>query len=346
MVPFERPAATRAHPRVCGADKGSRWCFMRRMGSSPRVRGRPVVGRRQVQHGGLIPAGAGQTTSLGLISPFTWAHPRGCGADVAVVGDEAAEAGSSPRVRGRRADIVGVAVVVGLIPAGAGQTSATLRVLVPVTAHPRGCGADRVMVSLNGVGQGSSRRVRGRHVGHEVADLALGLIPAGAGQTCARSASGRVCRAHPRGCGADMSRASASCCGVGSSPRVRGRPYGQLREHRQPRLIPAGAGQTAHHTPALLHPGAHPRGCGADPVAQVGNLHVQGSSPRVRGRPGRSCIGWCRPGLIPAGAGQTAPEGTVVSSPGAHPRGCGADLSAINDAPHKRGSSPRVRGRR
>ena len=51
-------------------------------------------------------------------------------------------------------------------------------------------------------------------------------------------------------------------------------------------------------------------------------------------------------GLIPAGAGQTAINETPQQSGGAHPRGCGADVSDNQQAFRDLGSSPRVRGRR
>ena len=75
----------------------------------------------------------------------------------------------------------------GLIPAGAGQTCRGTRSRRQATAHPRGCGADAAGAEANELAGGSSPRVRGRLDTSEVELLVLGLIPAGAGQTAARS---------------------------------------------------------------------------------------------------------------------------------------------------------------
>ena len=71
----------------------------------------------------------------------------------------------------------------GLIPAGAGQTGLSGFFIRPHGAHPRGCGADGVVVKYDMNGLGSSPRVRGRRAADALDDLVDGLIPAGAGQT-------------------------------------------------------------------------------------------------------------------------------------------------------------------
>ena len=51
-------------------------------------------------------------------------------------------------------------------------------------------------------------------------------------------------------------------------------------------------------------------------------------------------------GPIPAGAGQTPPRPACSRSPGADPRGRGADSAECTPATRNRGRSPRARGRR
>ena len=232
--------------------------------SSPQVRGRREKRRACVNAGGLIPAGAGQTSPPRTQRAYAWAHPRGCGADDILNPDDFLARGSSPRVRGRRQIRVVVAGQIGLIPAGAGQTAGLAATTWTARAHPRGCGADDQNEVVIRRGQGSSPRVRGRPTWPPFWLRARGLIPAGAGQTYAYRNSGGVTKAHPRGCGADASHCSASRWVDGSSPRVRGRL--QLRETRSipAGLIPAGAGQTRRGPRSSSSPGAHPRGCGAD----------------------------------------------------------------------------------
>ena len=91
----------------------------------------------------------------------------------------------------------------------------------------------------------------------------------------------------------------------GSSPRVRGRRFSCLQMLHTLGLIPAGAGQTAVGAQWCRRAGAHPRGCGADRAQRILYSPSRGSSPRVRGRRRRGEVRHERPGLIPAGAGQT-----------------------------------------
>ena len=319
-------ASLGAHPRGCGADAvglvGAAWY----PGSSPRVRGRRIGGLLSFCGVGLIPAGAGQTGPRRGQSPPAWAHPRGCGADFQMAYCILKNPGSSPRVRGRLAAPLPEISPAGLIPAGAGQTSASMSESAAARAHPRGCGADRRADKQQAHVAGSSPRVRGRRRARPVRTGAHGLIPAGAGQTTYT----------PRGKNLTL----------GSSPRVRGRRWlrGQ-RQHRQG-LIPAGAGQTGHWHFRHHRPGAHPRGCGADDELYFNGGEHRGSSPRVRGRPATRRVFLCVGGLIPAGAGQTALPAQSSGRTAAHPRGCGADKFWPLRRPRPWGSSPRVRGRR
>ena len=91
----------------------------------------------------------------------------------------------------------------------------------------------------------------------------------------------------------------------------------------------------------------------------------EGSSPRVRGKPGLNSPTVFAPGLIPACAGKTNPHPLAVESPGlipacagktncssiaraaatAHPRVCGENLPRLKARTIAPGSSPRVRGK-
>ena len=152
-------------------------------GSSPRVRGRPVGGGDCAGRCGLIPAGAGQTSDAHAAHAPTRAHPRGCGADRSRHLDSSFQAGSSPRVRGRRENGEQPISLHGLIPAGAGQTKEPYPGAYQRQAHPRGCGADILNWLFDHNDKGSSPRVRGRLPRGARPLQGLGLIPAGAGQT-------------------------------------------------------------------------------------------------------------------------------------------------------------------
>ena len=173
----------------------------------------------------LIPAGAGQTPQRGFNRVLAGAHPRRCGADGHLVDVGHADGGSSPQVRGRHHRRPQHRSRVGLIPAGAGQTTSTGIHSRPNTAHPRRCGADFFFGMFFGVGPGSSPQVRGRPDCCCDGWSGDGLIPAGAGQTAARRSTMSCARAHPRRCGA--------------GPRVGRHALERVG------LIPAGAGQTS-----------------------------------------------------------------------------------------------------
>ena len=75
-------------------------------------------------------------------------------------------------------------------------------------------------------------------------------------------------------------------------------------------------------------------------------MGASGSSPRVRGRLVSRPPKPLRLRLIPASAGQTLRQYFQERDSGAHPRECGADQSPSRCRLARRGSSPRVRGRR
>ena len=158
-----RYAFSKAHPRVCGADRHP----------ADRSRGRQ----------GLIPACAGQTCRTPVRFTGAGAHPRVCGADACGVTVVADSAGSSPRVRGRQ--------------------PATPPPSFPTGAHPRVCGADFFPWWGVLLRWGSSPRVRGRLLREHDFGVIEGLIPACAGQTLEHATARTAVAAHPRVCGAD-----------------------------------------------------------------------------------------------------------------------------------------------
>ena len=110
------------------------------MGSSPRVRGKRRGDGREQYRVRLIPARAGKTGEEAVDVCEVRAHPRACGENRTIVAWRLPAAGSSPRVRGKRAVSRGRAWHRGLIPARAGKTAALGSVCGFAWAHPRACG--------------------------------------------------------------------------------------------------------------------------------------------------------------------------------------------------------------
>ena len=104
-----RPSAATAgdHPRMCGEHRICCQSCKISTGSSPHVRGAPVVHGLLEGLGGIIPACAGSTTPPAQDRHATRDHPRMCGEHIQRVLRRIAEQGSSPHVRGARSRSVG-----------------------------------------------------------------------------------------------------------------------------------------------------------------------------------------------------------------------------------------------
>ena len=92
------------HPRACGANPGMFSSRSVRAGSSPRVRGKRALANAWTPERRIIPARAGQTCLISLMSASSSDHPRACGANVDEIRGVTGESGSSPRVRGKQAE--------------------------------------------------------------------------------------------------------------------------------------------------------------------------------------------------------------------------------------------------
>ena len=90
------------HPRACGANIERRMPLLLLDGSSPRVRGKRHRHNKRLQQPRIIPARAGQTSSVVAVTGDTPDHPRACGANRGQAFLTDGLCGSSPRVRGKR----------------------------------------------------------------------------------------------------------------------------------------------------------------------------------------------------------------------------------------------------
>ena len=109
---------------------------------------------------------------------------------------------------------------------------------------------------------GSSPRVRGKLVEGLLQSADGGLIPACAGKTAVFVAEFVDDWAHPRVCGENTSCKRSGLQEVGSSPRVRGKPFVDAPSADRLGLIPACAGKTSLVNTVNTVARAHPRVCG------------------------------------------------------------------------------------
>ena len=172
---------TRDHPRVCGEHivVGAHRCEIQ--GSSPRMRGTPWPTRRYRNACQDHPRVCGEHHMTSIMVHLNW--------------------GSSPRMRGTPGEQIMQIVVIGIIPAYAGNTFANCRVIGMIRDHPRVCGEHGRVVTVNGNVKGSSPRMRGTPKWMVLHVLPYGIIPAYAGNTYSGCAAFTSKRDHPRVCG-------------------------------------------------------------------------------------------------------------------------------------------------
>ena len=188
--------------------------------------------------------------------------------------------------------------------------------------------------------------MRGKHLRLLLPEFRDGLIPACAGKTRRKRMPERMHRAHPRVCGENDNQHQNSSVEVGSSPRVRGKLLGHSSPETTLGLIPACAGKTTRVVPTVPSVRAHPRVCGENDLLLSDHSRGDGSSPRVRGKRDNPRSRSSLRRLIPACAGKTGHRYRIGRYDTAHPRVCGENRHRLISAIPRRGSSPRVRGKR
>ena len=191
----------RDHPRVCGEHQLLNGLQTSIEGSSPRVRGTPRLTEAGSGNSGIIPACAGNTREPLCVARCFRDHPRVCGEHPTMICRVMCVTGSSPRVRGTLAAHVDLRRVAGIIPACAGNTSASRRLCSTTQDHPRVCGEHGISPANTPVRTGSSPRVRGTRAACFPPRGSGGIIPACAGNTSEHSYCPEPSGDHPRVCG-------------------------------------------------------------------------------------------------------------------------------------------------
>ena len=97
---------------------------------------------------------------------------------------------------------------------------------------------------------------------------------------------------------------------------------------------------------SLVNATDHPRACGANGGLPMAFSWLTGSSPRMRGKRVEPVCDGAEVRIIPAHAGQTAPNRQDACPCPDHPRACGANRRYGRFSTRPVGSSPRMRGKR
>ena len=154
-----------------------------RGGSSPLTRGKLKELGGDIKDFGLIPAHAGKTPRMSGVTQTWPAHPRSRGENYQSEIDHLVGGGSSPLTRGKLARPAAVVMSSGLIPAHAGKTWSSRKVVRPIRAHPRSRGENHCAAVYAPVATGSSPLTRGKLALDSRRRRQLRLIPAHAGKT-------------------------------------------------------------------------------------------------------------------------------------------------------------------
>ena len=172
------------------------------------------------------------------------------------------------------------------------------------------------------------------------------IIPADAGST-EIDIAGSSCRMdHPRRCGEHKGNVRQSLENMGSSPQMRGARHGLTHILAGEGIIPADAGSTHNCQSRRVETQDHPRRCGEHQVEHIAAVAQLGSSPQMRGAPGRPARLCPARRIIPADAGSTSLRyrWTVILMD--HPRRCGEHSILADCRSLSPGSSPQMRGAR
>ena len=149
------------------------------------------------------------------------------------------------------------------------------------------------------------------------------ITPAHAGKTVKKTKSSTLASDHPRACGENISRCSATVSSSGSPPRMRGKhsrcaiPFGQAR------ITPAHAGKTLRAKGKVATLADHPRACGENLALDRQRKRRYGSPPRMRGKPTHKHTPDKPRRITPAHAGKTSNGKACGQEKADHPRACG-----------------------
>ena len=130
----------RDHPRICGEHWIERDGRAQRMGSSPHMRGTRTATPELCTAVGIIPAYAGNTVGFQWDCAHPRDHPRICGEHHPANYHPPRQTGSSPHMRGTLQDRRPWRILLGIIPAYAGNTFVVKSNDATLRDHPRICG--------------------------------------------------------------------------------------------------------------------------------------------------------------------------------------------------------------
>ena len=174
--------ASTVYPRVCGGTLTVCPKTWMTDGLSPRMRGNQVGGASHRIQPGSIPAYAGEPLGIVLEAGLEMVYPRVCGGTARSARACCRCGGLSPRMRGNRQAPGQVTVVIGSIPAYAGEPVQFEQEGNCVKVYPRVCGGTERQFQCGTCMRGLSPRMRGNLISIRSRIASNRSIPAYAGE--------------------------------------------------------------------------------------------------------------------------------------------------------------------
>ena len=153
------------------------------MGSPPQVRGTGETGYVVEGYARITPAGAGNRNMLSQCFPRGQDHPRRCGEQAAAMITVMQMTGSPPQVRGIVNHLLQTPYLLGITPAGAGNSDKRYCNGRHLKDHPRRCGEQLLLLQVLPVMVGSPPQVRGTVTKSSSLPPVPRITPAGAGNS-------------------------------------------------------------------------------------------------------------------------------------------------------------------
>ncbi len=187
-----------------------------------------------------------------------------------------------------------------------------------------------------GGGRGPSPRGRGNPAKAARNRLALGAIPAWAGEPLAVYQPHPLIWGHPRVGGGTPWRPTRASGPSGPSPRGRGNHQHHWPDGGSAGAIPAWAGEPGRLPIGGVAKTGHPRVGGGTAKEATGKAWLPGPSPRGRGNPPVRGHRRVTAGAIPAWAGEPGSSDQAAPASGGHPRvgGGTADIGRLWIGPY------------
>ena len=293
----------------------------------------------------ITPAHAGKTRlkKQNLLRPPD--HPRACGENCCHSRLSSGSSGSSPRMRGKRLQLLHQLLVFRITPAHAGKTQKTFSFSTRRADHPRACGEnpESGIPKLSNVG--SPPRMRGKRDPALEGFSLRRITPAHAGKTLPVKNPLPQHPDHPRACGENSTATTCRTPVSGSPPRMRGKPLCGGMATAQHRITPAHAGKTRCSRTGRSQGADHPRACGENLRPFAASSPSFGSPPRMRGKPQGKIYQSGGARITPAHAGKTGVLVKKTRGRTDHPRACGENSASCSLRPNSFGSPPRMRGK-